>query len=325
MTDGAVHDDDRVTPVVGAPAADRSLGLLGRVAVAANEADDVQTAADEVVALLGRYVDADAATCWFRDRDGALMPIGAWYLGASAPPGLPAAVQRGVPVGFGTLPGRVDASRAPVWLVGLRGRDHWLAGRGDGDLGIRTAFAVPVWSHGSVVGVAAAFCRDERPVDLELLELLEQVATQLGAVHRRCARSAAPPAGEGPATVEPPSVPASWLGGGRGHAVDPAAIAHRIRTPLSGVLGPLELLVAGEDDPERRELLEVALRSARELHGVLEAGLRGGLPVAATTEAGADDAVEPPEPTDADGLDAFRDVGPDPGPAAAGRPTPSLR
>ena len=304
MTDGSAHDHDAASPSAGAPAPDRSVGLLGRVAVAANEADDVQGAAEEVVALLGRYVGADAATCWFRDRAGALTPVGAWYLGAQAPAGLPTAVQRGVPVGFGTLPGRVDATHAPVWLVGLRGRDHWLAGRGDGDLGIRTAFAVPVWSHDSVVGVLAAFCRDERPVDLPLLELLEQVVTQLGAVYRRCLRASAsvdvPAAGDGP-----PSVPAPWLGGGRGHGVDPAAIAHRVRTPLSGVLGPLELLVAGEEDAERRELLEVALRSALELHGVLEAGLRGGLPPVAAADPGPGDLAARPS-TDADGLDAFR-------------------
>lgn len=241
------------------------VGLLGRVAVAANEARDVAEALDEGLSQLGRHARCVAATVWLSGgRTRPLEPSRRWFRTARASPSLVRAVDDGDPVALGSLPGRVEASGAPVWLVGLDGRSHWLGGADDARLGVAAAFGVPLWVGGEHCGVLAGFYAEERPVDAHLLELVEQVATQLAVAFRRLAR---------------PEPGPSWLLGSS--SIDAAAIAHRVRTPLIGVLTPLELLHEAEEDPQRRELLEVALAAAQELHGLIEAALRGPAPVGA--------------------------------------------
>lgn len=49
-----------------------------------------------------------------------------------------------------------------------------------------------------------------------------------------------------------------------------AELCHRVRTPLNGILGTLELLLAGELNDETRELVRAAYASAVGLHHVFE-------------------------------------------------------
>ena len=52
-----------------------------------------------------------------------------------------------------------------------------------------------------------------------------------------------------------------------------ADLCHRVRTPLNGILGTLELLLEGELADEPRELARVAYESALVLHRVFEEDL----------------------------------------------------
>jgi signal transduction histidine kinase len=49
-----------------------------------------------------------------------------------------------------------------------------------------------------------------------------------------------------------------------------ADVCHRVRTPLNGILGSLELLLGEEISDEARELAAAAFESARDLHRVFE-------------------------------------------------------
>ena len=52
-----------------------------------------------------------------------------------------------------------------------------------------------------------------------------------------------------------------------------ADLCHRVRTPLNGILGALELLLAADVSDEARELARAAFDSAAALHQVFEAEL----------------------------------------------------
>ncbi len=49
-----------------------------------------------------------------------------------------------------------------------------------------------------------------------------------------------------------------------------ADLCHRVRTPLNGILGALELLLDGDLSTESRELAHMAYESTAALHRVFE-------------------------------------------------------
>jgi signal transduction histidine kinase len=118
--------------------------------------------------------------------------------------------------------------------------------------------------------VLGTFSTEHHPADPACLELVEHVATQLGAVHRREVHRE---------RVRRPAAPVDRSVGPRwasGMITATGDLAHVVRTPLHGLLGPLELLTAGEQDARRRELLEAAMASARQLEVLLETALTDG-------------------------------------------------
>jgi signal transduction histidine kinase len=52
-----------------------------------------------------------------------------------------------------------------------------------------------------------------------------------------------------------------------------ADLCHRVRTPLNGILGSLELLLAVDVPDEARELARAAFEAAADLHRVFESEL----------------------------------------------------
>jgi signal transduction histidine kinase len=56
-----------------------------------------------------------------------------------------------------------------------------------------------------------------------------------------------------------------------------ADLCHRVRTPLNGILGTLELLLEGDLSDESRELARVAYDSAQVLHRVFEDDLEAAV------------------------------------------------
>lgn len=273
----------------------RDLALLSRVAVAANEATDLADATEEIVAMLARHVEWPAATAWILDGAGHLRCSGSWYL--ERDPRLVAlrdAVDARLVVDAGSLAGRVALTGAPTWIANVAGpspedpagaphdgaRDtRWLTGSaGVGtDLGVTSAFAVPVWFGHTVVGVVGMFSADPRAKDDSVLELVEQVATQLGCVVERL------PIGGDRFAPGPAAAPAPGPGAGVDRRMMVAAagqmwqslsgLAHDVRTPLNGILGALELLAETDLEMGERALLHGALAAASHLHEMVEARL----------------------------------------------------
>lgn len=253
----------------------RELMLLGRVAVAANEATSLSAAAEECLSLVARHAGWPGATLWVRDAFGLdLHPTGTWFNDSGVSfEELAEAVSSRLTVPSGSLPGVVAMSGAPAWLDGLRNRSNWLRDDHDCELGVSSALAVPLWAGREIVGVVALFHDDDVPRCDRLLELLEQVVTQLGVAVRRLNEpdvAQLPPTKNGldlRACVSPPDL-------STGQARDLAAVAHQVRTPLHSIIGNLELLCESSLDREQRDLGAVALQSAVDLHLCLERWMR---------------------------------------------------
>ncbi len=251
----------------------RELALLCRVAVAANEGMTLVSATEEIVTMLARHVGCGAATAWVRDRpEAVLRPSGIWYTANDERiVGLRAAVEARLFVAPGSLPGRVGVTGAPVWIEDLDDDTQfsggWLSGSAEVDrgLGIRSAFAVPVWMGREVVGVVGLFDADPRLRDDAILELVEQVSTQFGCVvdrfSSRRSNNWVPAARIDRQVVDSP-VDQMWLA--------LADIAHEVRTPMSGLLGNLQLLLAQSESGPESELAAGAFAAALRLHQLIE-------------------------------------------------------
>lgn len=252
----------------------RELMLLGRVAVAANEAPSLTSAVNECVALVARHAGWPAATMWIRQPDDPhLHPTGIWFHEPGSPcPALTDAVSSRLAVPSGSLPALVAASGAPEWLEDLQYQSNWLRDERDAELDVATAFAVPVWAGRDVVGVVALFHLEKVERDNRLLELIEQVMTQLGVAIRRFTDAgdlAMMTAAGSPAS---PGDEYGPLRSARA-ADELSEVAHQVRTPLHGLIGNLELLCAVGPNDDQRELAALALQSAIDLHRRLEGWL----------------------------------------------------
>ncbi|MDQ4142791.1 MAG: PAS domain S-box protein [Actinomycetota bacterium] len=174
--------------------ADRSLArhtstlqLLQRIAVSANEAEDLE----EVLRVAVQEV------CWYTgwpvghvllaadELADELVPLDIWCSGDPSYERFKQATQSvGIPKG-GPFPAAVLDSAAPVWVEDLT--EEGGSGRADVALecGLRAAFAFPILSGKEVAGVLEFFNDEVTEPDPALLDVMTNIGTQLGRVAER--------------------------------------------------------------------------------------------------------------------------------------------
>jgi PAS domain S-box-containing protein len=166
--------------------------LLQQVAVAANEAHTVpaalQTALDEVCGYTGWPV----GHAYLREPDGALAAAGAWHL---ADPERfrrfrEISEQRRFAPGGGLI-GRVAASGEPAWLREVSDDPEFTRAAEAAEAGLHAALAFPVRVGREVAGVLEFYADRAVPPDPSLLQVMEQIGTQLGRVVERARADAA--------------------------------------------------------------------------------------------------------------------------------------
>ncbi|MDQ4095774.1 MAG: PAS domain S-box protein [Actinomycetota bacterium] len=164
-----------------------TLQLMQRIAVAANEAQEVEdvlhVAVQEVCTYTGWplghvYLAAD-------ELGDELVPTDIWW-GAEPPfdKFKTVTAQTRVPKG-GPFPGQVLGTGAPVWVEDLD--DERESPRADiaRSCGIQSAFAFPILAGKEVAGVCEFFATEASPPNPALLEIMSNIGTQLGRVAER--------------------------------------------------------------------------------------------------------------------------------------------
>jgi signal transduction histidine kinase len=161
--------------------------LLMDVATAANEAHTIEEAVQlclERICVhtnwcIGHAYLVENEKCDDFDR----API--WYLDAKRFEGLQQCIEsRSIPLRT-DLPERVIKSGKPEWLVDLSVDKEFLRAGRSPDLGLKSAFALPILVWKKVVAVLEMFSDQAVLIDDLFLEVVGSVGTQLGRVFER--------------------------------------------------------------------------------------------------------------------------------------------
>ncbi|MGE0173201.1 MAG: CHASE domain-containing protein [Oligoflexales bacterium] len=83
------------------------------------------------------------------------------------------------------LPQRVLASKRPVWITDILGDDSAPRAEVAGDIGIRAGFGLPILGDGEVFGVLEFFAATVLEPDVDLIQVMTHVGTQLGEAFKR--------------------------------------------------------------------------------------------------------------------------------------------
>jgi PAS domain S-box-containing protein len=166
----------------------RSVRLLERIAVAANEASTVDAALESAVDAVCSYTGWPIGHVYLPSATNPdlLVPSPIWRLADSEKFSTFKEITEQMPLVRGRgLPGRVLANGEPAWITDVRVDPNFPRASAARAIGIRGAFGFPILIGREVVGVLEFFSEEHEEPDEPLLELMGNIGTQLGRVVER--------------------------------------------------------------------------------------------------------------------------------------------
>jgi PAS domain S-box-containing protein len=134
-----------------------------------------------VLQTICERLDWDMGTLWRVDREAQVLRYGeSWQHPSLASPTLAATSQSCTLAPGIDLPGRVWASKEPVWIADLTQEANFPRAPMAAKPGFRSAFAVPLRLGSELLGVLEFFSRGRRPADDDLLQMVAALGSQLG-------------------------------------------------------------------------------------------------------------------------------------------------
>ncbi|MFN2389427.1 MAG: ATP-binding protein [Actinomycetota bacterium] len=162
--------------------------LLQNVAVAANEATDVEEAFQHTLEEICELTGWPVGHAHLVGKEGELIPTDAWY---DIDPALTAAFREETMHFYHSnsrdlgLIGQAIATRKPNWITDVTSEEGFLRRKAAKDAGLRAAFAFPLLVGEEVVGVLEFFSSRSMKPDEEMLQVMGPVGVQLGRVVER--------------------------------------------------------------------------------------------------------------------------------------------
>lgn len=177
-----------VRDVTDSVRAARTIRLLEQVAVAANEAVSVRAAMQSALRLVCDYLDWPAGHVYMPERTarGDMAPTDIWHL--DQPDKLAEFRQLTEATRFRLgegLPGRVLETGRPAWVEDIDAEPGLLRAAALAAAGIRSAFAFPVRAGNETLAVLEFFSTAPGAAEPDLLDVMDNVGTQLGQVLQR--------------------------------------------------------------------------------------------------------------------------------------------
>jgi PAS domain S-box-containing protein len=168
--------------------ANRRIALLQQVAVAANEATRVEDALQMVVDLICAHMDWPLGHVYARTAPGAgsIVPLAVWHLDDPARfrPFYDLTMRTDLNADGGWLR-QVFTQGAPAWLDHAAAEPSFERAAVAQACGLHTGFAIPVRVGKETVMVMEFYTLQTGAPDAALLEVMDQVGTQLGRVVER--------------------------------------------------------------------------------------------------------------------------------------------
>jgi PAS domain S-box-containing protein len=160
--------------------------LLEYVAVAANEATDIASAAERCIAHVCTYNDWCTGHLYLRNAEGNMVSSGTWFMSDAGKYDVFRDATAGRVFGPGEgLPGEVMSTGKAHWVRDVTADETFTRRDAALKAGIRGGIACPLLTGSEVVGALEFFADRTLDVDEPLMEVLSHAGTQLGRVVER--------------------------------------------------------------------------------------------------------------------------------------------
>lgn len=160
--------------------------LLQTTALAVGEAEDLNPALGVTLRKVCEATGWVLGEAWVPPSDGSPLALGsAWHAGGE---GLKRFVKASAAFTFAPgigLPGRVWATKQPLWIRDVTLDDNFPRARIAGEAGLKAAAGIPVPAGDEVIAVLDFFLREPREEDERFVKTVSAVAAQFGLVIQR--------------------------------------------------------------------------------------------------------------------------------------------